>query len=71
VKRCTHTCCTDRDCADYDWSGSCRPPFDPGELAHPTPDANAGDIEASLGRWAITSGGTYQAAAATMLCMPR
>ena len=68
VKRCTHTCCTDRDCANYDWAGSCRTPFNP---PSPVADQNVDDIQLSLGRWSITSAGVSRSPARTTLCMPR
>ncbi len=72
-KRCTHTCCTSRDCADYDWASACRPPFNqpPVTASHPLVDANFDAIAASLGRTAITLNGIGTAEAWTTLCMPR
>ncbi len=68
VKRCSHTCCTDADCADYDWAGSCRTPF---SGAHAVADANFEAIDDALGRQAYTPVGTFLAEGAGMLCLPR
>jgi len=67
-KRCTHTCCTNRECADYDWALSCRPPF-VGD--HSVADANFLEITRSLGRKSSSTTITTPIDAITTLCMPR
>ena len=67
VKRCTHTCCTNRDCT-YDWAESCRPPF---YGSHAVGDPSFADMAHSLGRTAFTLAGSFAAIGVSPLCMPR
>jgi hypothetical protein len=64
VKRCTQTCCTNGDCADFPWASACRPPLLSGLPA--LEDDNLDAILLSLGR----DTGDGIAWAATTLCMP-
>ncbi len=66
-KRCTHTCCTNDDCANYDWAQSCRPPFGGGTVV----DSDFEDSLESLGRVGVTITGTGSVPAAGTICMPR
>ncbi|MBN1962444.1 MAG: hypothetical protein JW841_16035 [Deltaproteobacteria bacterium] len=59
VKRCSHTCCTNKDCAAYDWASACRPTF--------TSDTYGESIIKTLGRNDIL----LNSIAGAPVCMPR
>jgi hypothetical protein len=66
--RCTQTCCTSRDCADYDWAESCRPALTGSTTLT---DANFEAIAIALGRKAYTLSEPFPAMGLTPICMPR
>jgi len=66
--RCTHTCCTNDDCAGYDWAPICRKPYPFGTSLH---DTNYDAILYSLGRRFHASGGIWsESVGMSGLCMP-
>ncbi len=63
-KRCTHTCCSNEDCAGYEWASACRPPFSPESLVG---DDNADEVFMSLGR----GSGFDTVGAVSPICFPK